>query len=743
MLRSCRIISGSVVLLAAVLFPPPLLAQDSSLEGAPVRLRHIEGTVSVQRADAGEVEAGIVNLPLDAGDRLWTAEDGRAELLFEDGSVLWLDRRTTVDLVGLAGGASGPTTIVRLWSGSAYLARPDAETSRYGLSALRVDAPAGSAVVGYPGLYRLDVDDAQRLWLSTYDGHAELVAEGVREGVAAGRQSYAGVDTAPARPLAFNTAEEDAFASWRADRHASLYQVEHYVAARSYVSPSIVHHTVELRGHGSWSYYPAYRTWGWRPRVASGWSPYRHGRWVYSRRGWCWIPRHSWGYVTVHYGRWHHDGGRWIWFPGHRWSPAWVQWYVGAGHVGWVPLNYFNRPVVSFNVFIKNTRVKKPHIRDFARSGGHPDRRRGAARLAVGADGSARGGRVVDGLGFTAGAGDAWTFVPSDRLGSESVDRIAVAGAEAARNLQTGSRALIAGPLKPRQPEAAVPRRAIPAHADPSPGIDGASPIDIAPATSRAGYRVGAGTVTRPAVVGDRPDMAADRTARQATLRGDRVDAQETSRAPVARPGIPATRRPGQPEHVATRRAMPRGMSGVRSPTGEQPHPVAPLTRGAIAPRRVFDNDAIPRASSRAAPRSRPAPDPNDAIRRALPRSDRGHLRPRAVVPGPARAPVGQGSSSRPMLSRRPTYGGSGDDAGGSSSDRRRAVRVRPSGGDSSSGVQILPRTRRDSRVLPPRASLPRLAAPRARTGATRRPGTRESRGTAVRREARSRGDGG
>lgn len=710
MLRRCRMLMGMTVLLASLLLPFSAWAQSASAEGAPVRLRHSEGTVSVQRADAGAAQSAVVNLPLEAGDRLWTAEDGRAELLFEDGSTLWLDHGTTVDIVNLAGASSGPTTIVRLWSGSAYLARPDHEEARYGLSAFRVDAPAGSAVIGEAGLYRLDVDSEQRLWLSTYEGYAELVAGGAREGVAAGRQSYAAAGTVPARPVSFNTAEEDAFAAWRADRYAALYEVEHYTTVRSYVPRSIVHHTVELHGYGSWNYYPEFRTWGWYPRVSTGWSPFRHGRWIHTHRGWSWVPHHSWGWVTAHYGRWHFQAGHWVWFPGHRFSPAWVQWYVGAGHVGWVPLNFFNRPAVSFNVFIQNVQINDFH--DFGHRGrGHLSVGSSAKGLAVGADGSARGGRVVDGLGYSSGTADAWTFVPADRLSADSVERVAVARTEAAKRLQDTSKALISGPLKPQQPTAAVPRRAAPRRAD-TPDPTGTTPgTTPRAATPRSGYRAGSGSVTRPGAATG-PGTGGDATGRQAAPRTGGVEPVDPPRGPAARPADPIGPGSGQSgDRVDPRRAVPRG---VEAPSRGDGRPVSPLSRRAIAPRRAPDSGAAsPRVVPRAAPRSPRTPglDGSDRnARRTLPRSDDGRLRSRAVPRGPARAPIGQGDSTRAVTPRRPDVRAPvRGTIPGSSASPRSGVRVRPRGG--SSGLRALPRSGGNSRVSPPRNS--RVSPPR------------------------------
>jgi len=345
-------LGGLAVLTTLALLPTSALAQTPAEGEIPARLRHFEGTVTIQRAAVGTTESALNNLPVSRGDRVWTEADGRAELVFNDGSTLWLDHSTTIDVVSLRPRLRDPEAIVRLWSGSVYLHRPLPPAGSL-LKELRIDSGAGSALIDGHGLFRIDVDEQQRVWLSVYSGNADLLAGGLIESLSAGEQSYSELDSAPAHSASFNTAEQDDFAAWRGRLVAQNAPTERYVREVSdYVPREIVHHVYDLEGYGSWYYNDAYSSWGWRPTVAVGWSPYRHGRWVYSWSGWVWVPFSNWGYVTSHYGRWDYVGSYgWCWFPGRRWGPAWVQWYVSPHHVGWAPLNYYNQPVVSINVY--------------------------------------------------------------------------------------------------------------------------------------------------------------------------------------------------------------------------------------------------------------------------------------------------------------------------------------------------------------------------------------------------------
>jgi hypothetical protein len=78
----------------------------------------------------------------------------------------------------------------------------------------------------------------------------------------------------------------------------------------------------------------------WRPRVGAQFVPYgSSGRWVYSEEGWFFESEYPWGWAAFHYGNWLLDPiYGWVWLPGRVWAPAWVEWRVGGGFVGWAPL---------------------------------------------------------------------------------------------------------------------------------------------------------------------------------------------------------------------------------------------------------------------------------------------------------------------------------------------------------------------------------------------------------------------
>jgi hypothetical protein len=97
-----------------------------------------------------------------------------------------------------------------------------------------------------------------------------------------------------------------------------------------------------LSPYGDWLVIEGYGS-VWRPHawvVGADFYPYvTAGHWEYTVYGWSWVSSWPWGWVPFHHGRWllTEEWG-WVWIPGDIWAPAWVEWRIGGGFIGWVPL---------------------------------------------------------------------------------------------------------------------------------------------------------------------------------------------------------------------------------------------------------------------------------------------------------------------------------------------------------------------------------------------------------------------
>ncbi|MBA2538545.1 MAG: hypothetical protein H0V17_02830, partial [Deltaproteobacteria bacterium] len=101
--------------------------------------------------------------------------------------------------------------------------------------------------------------------------------------------------------------------------------------------PSVDVFYEELDPYGSFYDDPTYG-WVFAPSQLT-YTPYTNGYWRNTDYGFTWVSHDPFGWATDHYGRWVWVN-RWVWRPDTTWGPAWVQWRVGANHVGWSPMGY-------------------------------------------------------------------------------------------------------------------------------------------------------------------------------------------------------------------------------------------------------------------------------------------------------------------------------------------------------------------------------------------------------------------
>ena len=313
--------------LAAARPPGDAASQPETTAPPPLTLSFAEGRVDVVRA--GGVAAAIVPDVLDEGDRL-VVGDGRAELVFDDGTLVHADVNTDIRLVG------GRLELVR---GRLVIhVPPGADGER------TVVTPAGLVRMAPHGQYELRAADLDgETVVAVIDGRATLAVADTDLALRPG--DAVALDPRARQPRWERAASADAFRLWsgqRADR-ATLAR------AGATLPPAAQPWLSDLAANGTWSTVPPYGA-VWFPSVGPGWRPFSDGTWRNGRRGWIWIDRQRWGWPVHHYGRWGYLGTRgWYWIPRRRWSPGSVQWLVGTDFVGWAPLDAVDRPVVDFH----------------------------------------------------------------------------------------------------------------------------------------------------------------------------------------------------------------------------------------------------------------------------------------------------------------------------------------------------------------------------------------------------------
>jgi hypothetical protein len=337
-IRKTAIALGLAVLVAAV---------SSAQEVPEIKYRdgrflETLGGVTLQRADEASSDEAVRNMPFLPGDRVWTDERGRAEIVFAEGEILWIAERSKVDSLGRGGAEQDERLGLRIFAGS-FGARV-----RSGGPGFEFRAPGGSLVTTGAAAFRVDVRAGETV-VSVSEGEVLVDLAGQRQTVRAGeRVRYS--DRAVEGPFAYQRAAADSFDRWCDERMAELNRM-----ARNddRLPDELDSYGAELAQNGDWVYDEP-QGYVYVPRVAANWAPYTYGRWVYTLYGWTWVADEPWGFVTSHYGRWGYSSRvGWHWMPRSGFAGAWVGWSSPFGSfgnsIGWCALGFNDRPVGSFS----------------------------------------------------------------------------------------------------------------------------------------------------------------------------------------------------------------------------------------------------------------------------------------------------------------------------------------------------------------------------------------------------------
>ena len=316
--------------------PEPEPAPEPSPEPAPadagdgpVRMARIavsEGNVSWRPGDDVDWSEASANIPLRQGAEIWLSRGGRAELQFDDGSVLRLGDNALATIHTMYSDSQGEFTEIRLNTGTASLRLTTA------LSKYQIDAPLASVTGAGPANFRVDATNGLRVVVRS--GQVEV--QGEAGNVTVGSDQFLRLANLSS---SYRIQDVRGYDDW--DRYCD--QRDGIVLHRSqYLPSSIALVAGDLDSYGTWVRDPQYG-YCWRPNgTGRDWAPYRDGHWVWvSPFGWTWCGNEPWGWAPYHYGTWFAGRDGWLWRPGPAqqcWSPAVVHFSSDRGNIGWSPL---------------------------------------------------------------------------------------------------------------------------------------------------------------------------------------------------------------------------------------------------------------------------------------------------------------------------------------------------------------------------------------------------------------------
>jgi hypothetical protein len=390
--------SGKIWIFAIVLATLALTG-SSYASDRYVRLRSVEGEVTIYPADGQRPNEATINSPLLDGDEIETG-NGRAELSFRNGITLRIG-----DSSGIRLESSYSPMRIDLLRGTVFL---DSHLIDRFRDELIIRAGGAEVFLIDEGNLRVDLGSEGSVRVTTIEGQAEVLAGGSRVLLNSGERTYVDPGRSPLEPEQFR-GEFDELDEWNAQR-MDYYASEDFTSGynNDYVDEDIYYDAYDLGGYGDWRNSGTYG-YVWVPHVDYGWRPYYNGRWLYTGGSWFWASYEPWGWAPYHYGRWGWslDFG-WYWIPGNVFAPAWVSWYSYGDYVGWCPLNYYGRPIYYYDDYYRYPAIQKQKTLD---------------------------------------ASNSWTFVKKDDLGVRNI-KTAVLDSSRVRNIKIDKNAVTTNPKR-------------------------------------------------------------------------------------------------------------------------------------------------------------------------------------------------------------------------------------------------------------------------------------------------------
>ena len=265
----------------------PSVDQPSPSVGAgPIRLArfsYVKGNVTWRTSDNAAWSPASVNLPIRQGAQVWVTDGGRAEVQFDDGSLLRLGSGAVVTLQTLFSDADGEFTELQMSDGLATL------ELRASKSIYQMDTPLVSVKSEGPSKVRIGVDSDVEV--AVQGGRAAVEGSGHKTVLEAG--GYLDIPDADAAFSAGRLPDADSWDRWNDGRDRQLADAD----SGDRLPANIDLVAGDLGDYGAWHEDSRYGQ-VWCPAVSdAGWRPYQHGTWTWVEP-FGWVADQQFGHVS-------------------------------------------------------------------------------------------------------------------------------------------------------------------------------------------------------------------------------------------------------------------------------------------------------------------------------------------------------------------------------------------------------------------------------------------------------------
>jgi hypothetical protein len=200
-MRKNQTVFSGIVFLAILALLTPLIGCGGKAEAVPTptaTVSSLSGEVLVQEEGSADWIAAALGMKLNGGDRIKTGDNGTAEIIFFEGSLIEIGEKSEILISELSiTGSDGTTTITLQQSIGHSINRVKKLVNSS--SSYEVDTPAGTAVVRGT-IFKTYVEDNGYTVIASEEGDIWFSAGGVTVVVGTGKQSGAMPGGTPSAP---------------------------------------------------------------------------------------------------------------------------------------------------------------------------------------------------------------------------------------------------------------------------------------------------------------------------------------------------------------------------------------------------------------------------------------------------------------------------------------------------------------------------------------------------------------
>lgn len=300
----------------SLFFLLPLCWADSHVR--IVRVSALNGEVQVDRGDGQGFDKAVLNMPIVNSSRVWTHDDGQAEIELEDGSTIRLAPNTIINFDDLSLTSSGDRiTKLTLQDGTAYF---DLNHHEHDLFELAVGHQSFQPL--HSSHFRVQFD-ATGVTIAVFKGDLRMTSATLAQ-VEIRKGETLTLDNSDAdRYFLAKNIDGAPYDDWDKERRDYRYRY----ASQAATANSVNYGVADLNYYGAFADIPGCGNC-WRPNYAPvGWDPFLDGSWIYyPSAGWTFVSAYPWGWAPYRYGQWVSvPGYGYCWRPGRswgNWSPA-------------------------------------------------------------------------------------------------------------------------------------------------------------------------------------------------------------------------------------------------------------------------------------------------------------------------------------------------------------------------------------------------------------------------------------